>query len=86
MDWQWVRRAVLGVQGHIVRRGNTWRVHVYLDAAIVSRSADAEPAVAKASPRFAFAVQPHATEAVQTPARVKVTCVTPLGEEVVSTW
>jgi hypothetical protein len=39
----------------------------------------------KASPRFAFAVQPHATEAVQTPARVNVTCVTPLGEEMAST-
>ena len=31
------------------------------------------------------AVEPHpATEAVQTPARVNVTCVTPLGEEVAS--
>jgi hypothetical protein len=30
-------------------------------------------------------VQPHATEAVQTPARVNVTCVTPLGEEMAST-
>jgi hypothetical protein len=26
------------------------------------------------------------TEAVQPPARVNVTCVTPLGEEVASTW
>jgi hypothetical protein len=26
------------------------------------------------------------TEAVQTPVRVNVTCVTPLGEEVASTW
>jgi hypothetical protein len=26
------------------------------------------------------------TEAVHTPARVNVTCVTPLGEEVASTW
>jgi hypothetical protein len=26
------------------------------------------------------------TEAVQTPGRVKVTCVTPLGEEVASIW
>jgi hypothetical protein len=28
---------------------------------------------------------PHATEADQTPARVNVTCVTPLGEEMAST-
>jgi hypothetical protein len=28
---------------------------------------------------------PVSTEAVQTPARVNVTCVTPLGEEVAST-
>jgi hypothetical protein len=31
-------------------------------------------------------LQQFSTEVVQTPARVNVTCVTPLGEEAASTW
>jgi hypothetical protein len=44
---------------------------------VVPSTTQREPAVA-AAPGFS-------TEAVQTPARVNVTCVTPLGEEVAST-
>jgi positive regulator of sigma E activity len=36
--------------------------------------------------RRRLAERARATEAIQTPARVNVTCVTPLGEEVASTW
>ena len=50
-----------------------------------------QPGLAKRAQVIGPGLEPYprpgfSTEAVQTPARVNVTCVTPLGEEVASTW